>query len=91
MGLHRSMPCEWERGNHTPNLYQACLLMLILDISVEHLAAAYWEDVSADLTRRLATLPKPKKLWVNTYNRQHTLDRIAEQLENLNRAHDSEA
>lgn len=69
-----------ERGLLDYSVHEFLLLCAIYDRPLDGLARALWPETYESLAKRLASLPAPATPWINTYNRQHTLERLTKQL-----------
>jgi transcriptional regulator with XRE-family HTH domain len=76
-----------ESGKVLPTVPEICTLSLIFGRSFESLFGSVFFDVKSDLKARVATLPESPSNWLVRFNRQHTLNQIAERLEDSNSSH----
>ena len=60
---------------------EICSLSLVFGRSFESLFSLVFLEARADLRNRLATLPRAARGWLGRLNRQHTLNVLAERLE----------
>jgi len=80
LGGSTSKISQLELGKRLPTLIDICTLSLIFGRNFESLFSALFEDVRADLSERLGTLPEPEHELVSSFNRKNTLDALAERL-----------
>ena len=60
---------------------ELCTLSVIYDQPIEGLLGPWWPGVHQRLSQQLTSLPAPPATWINTYNRQHTIDGLAARLD----------
>ena len=72
-----------ETGKKMPSVREICILSLIYGKSFESLFGGIFADARIELRERLASIPKCPERWLGRYNRQVTLNSLADQLEDL--------
>lgn len=70
-----------ETGKCLPTIPEICTLSLIYGRSFESLFGSVFAEARKDLRTRLGTLPNRGKGWLGRFNRQNTINRIAQRLE----------
>ena len=83
LGLHRSRISLLELGKREPTLRELCLISVLYELPADRLLAAYYEAAIRELSLGLETLPRPRRRWIATFNRQNTLERLALRLDQL--------
>ena len=86
IGVHQSTMSDYETGNATPGLREACLFSLIYGSPIEGLLPELVADVRRALVRRQGTLPQGSGRPLGRFNRQNTLNTLAGRLESLSRS-----
>ena len=71
---------QLEDGQRAPTLTEICTLSLIFGRSFESYFAGLMPDLREALSERLARLPHPKETYAATFNRNATLETLAERL-----------
>jgi transcriptional regulator with XRE-family HTH domain len=77
LAFNRSKLSNLETGLRLPSLVQICTLSIIYGRSFESLFAAIMSDVKTALKKRILTLPKTKRKYAGSLNRDHSIDRLA--------------
>ncbi len=81
LACHQSILSTLETGKQRPSLEQIIELSLIYGRSFESLFAEVMAERKKHLRRRLKTLRDPRKRKAQTFNRQRSLQRLRERLE----------
>ena len=71
---------QLEDGQRTPTLPEICTLSLIFGRSFESYFSELMPDLRETLSERLSSLPHPKETHAATFNRNATLEKLAERL-----------
>ena len=87
LSVNKARISQIERGVQFYTTREICQLSMIYDQSLYGLMGPIWLDLCRELSEQLGTLPSPKVSWMGTFNRRHTLSRLAERLE-ANLGHD---
>ncbi len=69
-----------ESGKLLPSVLEICCLSVLYGKSFESLFGGIMTAAHELLREQLANLPVSKKHWINTFNRQRSLDGLAERL-----------
>lgn len=78
--INQSTYSAFERGTSKPSTEQLCALSLIYGKSFQSFFEQFKEDIKPKLANQLSNLPKRTGSSIRLYNRQCTLDRLAERL-----------
>lgn len=85
LGVSKRRISSFETGKVLPSVPEICALSLIFGRSFESLFGPVFLDARTDLKTRLAALSSRNRSWLERFNRKHTLNTLAERLED-NRA-----
>ncbi|MCE8534746.1 helix-turn-helix transcriptional regulator [Ruegeria pomeroyi] len=80
LGGSASIVKQLEDGRRAPSLEEICTLSLIFGRSFEAFFGEVLPQLREELSDRLGNLPHPKAEHASTYNRQRTLEGLAERL-----------
>jgi transcriptional regulator with XRE-family HTH domain len=80
MGCSRNVISQLEGGRRIPTIYEICALSLIYGRSFESLFGQVFADVRRRTAKNLETLPWSGQDTLDRFNRQKTLDALAERL-----------
>jgi len=80
LGGDRSRIKQLETGARLPTLSEICTLSLIFGRSFESLFTELFIEIRNNLSERLGALPSAKGKSARTFNREGTLDILAERL-----------
>lgn len=80
LGARKSTVSELERGRRRPKLLQIVTLSVIYGRSFESLFAEVMRLAEAALRERLVTLPVAPSKLVSTFNRDSSIERLAQRL-----------
>ena len=89
LGVDQSKVSQFELGRKLPNVHEFCTLCVVYGASSEGLLATFVCDVRRVLPARLATIPECQTRTPGTFNRQQTLNRLAEALADQRPAHEA--
>jgi transcriptional regulator with XRE-family HTH domain len=80
IGVHPSKVSLLEAGKTLPSLQDIAHLSLVYGKSFEEFFYAFVVKARDTLKLRLPTMPEAPKRWLGRFNRQYTVDQIAERL-----------
>ena len=80
LGVDPSVMSKFEAGKAVPSVTQLTLLYVVLGEGARSLWSGLVLSLQDDLTQRLASMPKCPVNWPDQFNRQRTLDALAERL-----------
>jgi len=80
LGVDPSMMSKFEAGKAVPSVTQLTLLYVVLGEGARALWSGLVKSLHEDLAHRLASIPKCPANWPDQFNRQKTLDALAERL-----------
>jgi transcriptional regulator with XRE-family HTH domain len=80
LGVHPSKVSLMEAGKTLPSLRDIAHLSLVYGKSFEEFFYAFVSKARRTLKTRLSTMPAAPKRWLGRFNRQYTVDKIAERL-----------
>ena len=83
LSVHPSKISLIESGKSLPNIRDIAALTVIYGKSFESLFQGIVAEVRQNLRQRLPTMPEAPKRWLSRLNRQHTLDAVAERLQDI--------
>lgn len=83
LGVHETRISQIEGGHMLPTILEAATLSVVYGKPMESLLAGLLDEIVDNLTERLQTLPPVRADRSETFNRAHTLSRLARQLEIL--------
>ena len=83
LAIHPSKISLLESGKALPSIRDIAALTVIYGRSFESLFHSIVQEVQHNLKERLRTMPEAPKHWLLRFNRQHTLDTVADRLEIL--------
>ena len=81
--IHPSKVSLMESGKALPSIRDIAALTVIYGRSFESLFQSMVREVQINLKERLRTMPASPHRWLLRFNRQHTLDTVADRLENI--------
>ena len=81
LAIHPSKISLLESGNALPDIRDIAALTVIYGRSFESLFQSIVLEVQHSLKKRLRTMPESPRRWLLRFNRQHTLDTVADRLE----------
>ena len=83
LAIHSSKVSLLESGKALPSIRDIAALTVIYGRSFESLFQSIIVEVQHSLKERLRTMPASPQRWLLRFNRQHTLDTVADRLEIL--------
>ena len=83
LSVHPSKISLIESGKSLPNIRDIAALTVIYGKSFESLFQGIVTEVRQSLKERLPAMPEAPKRWLSRLNRQHTLDAVAERLQDI--------
>ena len=83
LAIHPSKVSLMESGKALPNVRDFAALTVIYGRSFDSLFQSIVHDVQLSIKERLRTMPASPQRWLLRFNRQHTLDTVADRLENI--------
>lgn len=83
LGTDRLHVSAIEVGAVTPEVSELALLAIVYGKPMDALASGAIEEARRRLAKRLGTLPPAPRVWLNRFNRHHTLNALAVRLEAL--------
>lgn len=89
VGVHPSKVSLLESGKALPSLEDIAHLSLIFGKSFEEFFQRFVMGACTTLKSRLTTMPDEPRRWLGRFNRQYTLDAIANRLEALTDHHET--
>jgi transcriptional regulator with XRE-family HTH domain len=81
LGIHPSKVSLMESGKAMPSIREIAALTVIYGRSYESLFQSVVHEVQLTLKDRLRTMPASPQRWLLRFNRQHTLDTVADRLD----------
>ncbi|MEJ8574147.1 helix-turn-helix transcriptional regulator [Microbaculum marinum] len=81
LGIAKRRVSAFESGKVLPSVPEICSLSLIFGRTFESLFSSVFLEVRTELRARLATMPSQASGWLGRFNRRHTLNTLAERLE----------
>jgi transcriptional regulator with XRE-family HTH domain len=87
IGVHPSKVSLLEGGRAFPTLRDVAALSVIFGRSAEEFVFTFVEEARKMIAARLPSMPAAPRRWVPQFNRQHTLDSLAERLAELEEGH----
>ncbi|MEO7221676.1 MAG: helix-turn-helix transcriptional regulator [Devosia sp.] len=89
LGVDPSVMSKLEAGKAVPSVTQLTILHLVFGDGARSLWSGLVVSLQDDLAQRLASMPKCPTNWPDQFNRQQTLDALAERLDSAQtRDHD---
>jgi transcriptional regulator with XRE-family HTH domain len=89
IGVHPSKVSLMEAGKMLPSLGDIAHLSLVYGKSFEEFFYAFVLKARQSLRTRLSTMPAAPTRWLGRFNRQYTMDQIAERLEASDTDHEA--
>ena len=89
MGVHPSKVSLMEAGKKLPSLRDIAHLSLVYGKSFEEFFFAFISKARESVRQRLPSMPQAPKRWLGRFNRQYTVDQIAERLEASDTTHEA--
>ena len=87
LSIHPSKVSLLESGQLFPSLKDVCALTILYGRSFESLFGSLVSNVAHDVKVRLDKMPAAPTRWLPTFNRQRSLEELAERLEELSYTH----
>ena len=81
LDIHPSKVSLMESGKALPNIRDVAALTVIYGRSFESLFQPIVREVQLNVKEHLTNMPASPQRWLLRFNRQHTLDTVAERLE----------
>lgn len=91
LGVHETRISQIESGRILPTILETAILSVVYGKPMESLLSGLLDEIVDNLTSRLRTMPPASADRRETFNRAHTLSRLARQLEILATAGDAGA
>jgi transcriptional regulator with XRE-family HTH domain len=82
MGVDKSSISSLECGKRRPDVRQICTLSMIYGRSFESLFSSIFDEIREDLSMNLLTLPEPDPNYKRRLNRERTLQKLEDRLDN---------
>ena len=89
IGAHPSKVSLLEGGRALPTLHDIAALSIVFGKSFEEFFFAFVQDARSAIASRLPSMPQAPKRWLPRFNRQYTLDHLAERLADLSEGHEA--
>lgn len=83
LAVHPSKISLLEHGKALPSVSDICTLSLIYGKSFEHFFGTLFLEARDALRARIMTVPDCPKKWLGRFNRQNTLNKLADRLRDL--------
>ena len=80
LAVHPSKVSLIECGKSFPSIGNIAVLTVIYGRSFEQLCEHFIIEAHRQLYDRVRTMPRAPKRWLGRFNRQHTLDQLADRL-----------
>ena len=80
MGVHPSKVSLLEGGRAIPSLHDIAALSIVFGKSFEEFFFAFVQEARSKIVSRLTSMPKAPKRWLPQFNRQYTIDNLAQRL-----------
>ena len=87
LGVHPSKVSLLESGKATPTVHEIALLAVVFGKTFEEFFHAFLVQAAEAVRLRLQTLPRPERRWLGSFNRQFTLNGLADRLETMRTAY----
>jgi transcriptional regulator with XRE-family HTH domain len=84
LGVSASRVSNLETGQTTPNLREICAFSLLFGRSFESLFNDIFDEVKAHMNASFETLPEGPKIREGNFERQNSLNRLYERLNDYN-------
>ena len=89
MGTHPSKVSLLEGGKAFPSLHDIAALSIVFGKSFEEFFHCFVQEARGQLVTRLQSMPKAPKRWLPAFNRQYTLDTLADRLADLEEGYEA--
>ena len=89
IGVHPSKISLLEGGRALPSLKDIAALSVVFGKSFEEFVFSFIQEARKKIGSRLPSMPKPPKRWLSHFNRQHTIDAMADQLTDQEKHHEA--
>jgi transcriptional regulator with XRE-family HTH domain len=83
LGAHPTKVSLLETGRLSPNLTDLALLSLVFGKTMEEYFVPFVKAAREALLHALPSMPDAPKRWLSRFNRQYTLDQLADRLQAL--------
>ena len=90
MGITSGTLSAIEMGRRRPTLVEICTLSLIYGRTFESFFGEVMEEARANLRTRILTMPKNKRTYAGTLNRDTSIERLARRLATESGGNDSD-
>lgn len=80
IGVHPSKVSLMEAGKMLPSIWDIAHLSLVYGKSFEEFFFSFVSKARESIRQRLPSMPEAPKRWLGRFNRQYTVDQIAERL-----------
>lgn len=80
MGVHPSKISLLETKKGNPNLRDLAALSIVFGKTFEEGLFGFLREAHRSISNRLRTMPEAPRRWLTKFNRQYTLDDLAERL-----------
>ena len=89
IGVHPSKISTLEAGKTLPSLKDIAALSVIFGKSFEEFVHSFVQEARKQIGARLPSMPEAPKRWLSHFNRQHTIDAMADQLTDQEKGHEA--
>ena len=89
LGASRSHISRLESGKATPDVADLCGVALIFGRTMEIFSGTLFTERAKEMKERIFDLPEPRTKWLGHFNRNSTLDRLADRVDRIIDAYDS--